>query len=64
MKKKEYLLDILNLTEKQENIIEEDKMDELDNILQGKEKLMGKIDDLDGEFLTVYNHEKEEEKNR
>ena len=62
MKKKEYLLDILDLTKKQENIIEEDKLDELDNILQEKEKLMGKIDDLDGEFLTVYNHIKEEEK--
>src|SRR5690554_6278585 len=62
MKKKEYLLDILDLTKKQENIIEEDKMDELDNIIQEKEKLMGKIDDLDCEFLTVNNQIKEEEK--
>ena len=61
MKKKEYLLEILELSKKQETIIEEDKLDELDNILKEKEKIMGKIDVLDSEFLTVYNNVKDEE---
>lgn len=62
MKKKDLLLEILKLSKEQERIIEEDKMEELDSILQEKEKLMGKIDSLDMDFLTVYNRIKEEEK--
>jgi len=62
MKKKEYLLELLKLSKEQEAIIDEDKMDELDNILKAKERLMEKIDELDRGFLTIYNQIKEEEK--
>src|SRR5690554_4122389 len=62
MEKKKNLLEILDLTKRQETIIENDKMDDLDNVLKEKEKLMEKIDNLDIQFLSLYKQIKEEEK--
>lgn len=59
--KKDILLQILELTKTQGNVIENDNMDDLSIILVKKEKLMEEIDVLDREFLSLYNGIKSEE---
>lgn len=53
--KKELLIEILELTKIQKDLIEIDNIDKLDSILEEKESLMGNIDALDIEFLSLYN---------
>lgn len=59
--KKELLDTILDLTNKQKEAIEKNDLENLGLILEDKEKLMGKIDSMDIEFLKVYNFLKEKE---
>lgn len=59
--KKVLLNEILNLTKKQKDLIEEDNIDDLGIVLIDKENLMNKIDLLDKEFLSLYNSIKLEE---
>lgn len=60
--KKILLNEILNLTKKQKDIIENDNMDDLGKVLKDKEDLMNKIDNLDKDFLSLYNTIKLDEK--
>lgn len=62
MRKKQYLMELLDLTQKQGTIIEEEKLDELDKILKEKDKVMEKVDELDSQFLSIFNQIKDEEK--
>lgn len=52
--KKKLLAKILEYTNTQTTIIENDNMEELDHILMEKEKIMEEIDVLDKEFLSLY----------
>lgn len=52
--KKNLLAKILEYTNTQTAIIENDNMEELDHILMEKEKIMEEIDVLDKEFLSLY----------
>ncbi|WP_353092990.1 flagellar export chaperone FlgN [Tissierella praeacuta] len=61
LKKKDILIEILELTKTQASAIENDNMDKLSTILSEKEKLMEKIDILDRDFLSLYNAVKSEE---
>lgn len=60
--KKDLLIQILKLTNIQKELIAIDDIDRLDSILGEKEILMGKIDESDSEFLSLYNSIKEQEK--
>jgi len=62
IRKKGYLFQLLELTKRQESIIDEDKLDELVNILKEKEEIMEKVDDLDSHFIRLFVQLKEEEK--
>lgn len=55
------LNEILSLTKMQSNYIEADDMDKINSVLMKKEEVIGKIDNLDKEFLQLYQIVKEEE---
>lgn len=59
--KKILLIEILSLTKKQKDLIEEDNIDDLGIVLIDKENLMNKIDLLDKDFLSLYNSIKSDE---
>lgn len=52
--KKSYLDQMFQLSKKQEAIIKNDDLSELDSILNDRDSLMKKIDRLDLEFLEIY----------
>ena len=53
--KKVLLKDILNLTQKQKTVIEDENMDALTKVLSDKDQIMKSIDLLDINFLSLYN---------
>lgn len=57
--KKKYLREILKLTKDQKTFIENEDMDDINNTISEKEKLMSTIDLLDLNFLSLYNEVKE-----
>lgn len=59
--KKLLLKEILSLTKKQKDLIEEDNIDDLGIVLIDKENLMNKVDLLDKDFLSIYKSIKLEE---
>lgn len=59
--KKHKLGEILDLTRAQEKAIKEDNTEELSKILVQKDKLMKYVDDLDKEFVSLYERVKAEE---
>jgi hypothetical protein len=59
--KNELLLEILQLTKLQKDVIEKEDMEELHYILDKKDKIMLEIDKIDVSFLTLYGQLKREE---
>lgn len=59
--KKTMLNTILDLTNKQVNIIKNENLDLLESIIEDKETLIKKIDIIDVEFIELYNSIKEKE---
>lgn len=59
--KNELLLEILQLTKLQKDVIEKEDMEELNYILDKKDKIMLEIDKIDVSFLTLYGQLKREE---
>ncbi|WMM24154.1 flagellar export chaperone FlgN [Tissierella sp. MB52-C2] len=59
--KKSILNEILEITKLQKDFIENEQMEELNEALLTKEKLIEKIDIIDKEFLNLYNQIKMEE---
>lgn len=62
LQKKKMLYEILDLNKKQRQLIEDDKLEEMGELLQNKQTIMDEIDLLDAEFLKLYNKVKEDEK--
>lgn len=60
--KKNMLEEILRQTEKQTDLIINDKLDEMEILLEEKQKIMNEIDLLDMRFLEIYNDIKSTEK--
>ena len=60
-RKRNILIEILDLTKRQKSYINEDNMDEVNIILQKKEELMKKIDIYDKEFIHNYQIVKNQE---
>lgn len=56
--KKEILLNILDLTKDQGRLIADDNLDDMETVLQSKQKAMEEIDILDLDFLRLYNEVK------
>lgn len=56
--KKEILLNILDLTKDQGRLIADDNLDDMETVLQSKQKAMEEIDILDLDFLRIYNEVK------
>jgi len=61
MDKKNKLMEILDFTNVQEKAIKEDNTEELSKILVQKDRLMKSVDDLDKEFVSLYERVKAEE---
>jgi len=61
MDKKNKLVEILDFTNVQEKAIKEDNTEELSKILVQKDRLMKSVDDLDKEFVSLYERVKAEE---
>ncbi|MBU5436597.1 flagellar protein FlgN [Tissierella sp. MSJ-40] len=59
--KNELLLEILQLTKLQKDLIEKEDMEELNYVLDKKDKIMLEIDKIDVSFLTLYGQLKREE---
>lgn len=59
--KERFLLEILKLTKDQKDLIKNEDVDQLDEVLSKKDKLMASIDLLDASFLSLYNNIKTEE---
>jgi len=52
--KRDRLKEIFNLTKDQEEVIKEDRTEDLGKLLSKKDKLMEMVDDLDREFISLY----------
>lgn len=61
IEKKKKLNEILNLTKEQTRLIVDDNLDEMEKLLQNKQKHMEDIDRLDIEFLKLYGELKKSE---
>ncbi|MDR7856878.1 flagellar export chaperone FlgN [Tissierella sp.] len=59
--KKKLLTDLLKLTKKQKDLIDNDNLDDLGIVLEDKENIMNKVDIIDKDFLGLYNTIKSEE---
>lgn len=62
LQKKNILEQILDLTIEQSQLIKDDKLDEMEYLLQSKQKKMDEVDELDINFLELYNEVKKTER--